>query len=554
MKEQVPLIDCFAAPCRAGCPFGQDVPAYLRLTGEGKYLEALHIITEKNPLPFITGTICSHNCMTKCTRCFYEGSVDIRSVKLAASSNAYKQLLDETKAPAKSGGKIDVVGGGPAGLAAAFFLARASRPVTLFEKRDSLGGIVRHVIPEFRISGAAIDKDIAMVLAMGVDVRLNTEISDLEELRAEGFERIIVAVGAWRPNKPALEKGETVDALEVLGQLKKSPESVSLGENVVVIGGGNTAMDAARAAKRAAGVKRVSLVYRRTKRYMPADPEELELAMEEGIEFKELLAPKSIEGSVLICEQMELGAPDESGRRSPVPTGIFIEVPADTVISAVGNKVDSELFDTGAEDADTGAEDASAKDASAKDVYVIGDAASGPATVAEAIASAAACTVAITGVTMDKYAGLNVSGDIDTARDKKGILNCDMEAREPERCLECPTICELCVDVCPNRANISICIDGRPQIVHIDFMCNECGNCEVFCPYSSAPYLDKFTFYIHEEDFDNSENAGFTALADGTLRVRLDGATSDHRDGSELPTDIWRLIEVSQKKFGAWFN
>jgi len=271
---------------------------------------------------------------------------------------------------------------------------------------------------------------------------------------------------------------------------------------------------------------------------MPADYEELKLALEDEVELIELLAPKSIENGVLTCEQMELGASDESGRRRPVATGITVEIPADSAIFAVGNMIDHNMFDTDADD-----------------VHVIGDAARGPATVAEAIADAAKCATAITGLSMEKYTELNVSSDVKTARNKKGILYCDKrETQEPVRCLECPTICELCVDVCPNRANISISVDGRPQIVHIDFMCNECGNCEGFCPYSSAPYLDKFTFYIYHDDFMNSENAGFLPLEDGSIRVRLDGKASNHRDGSELPDDVWRLIEKSLKKFKMWFN
>jgi len=545
-KQQVPLVDCFIAPCRDGCPFGQDVPAYLRLAGEGKHLEALRVITERNPLPFITGTICAHHCMDKCTRSFYESSVDIRAVKLEATKAAVKELIYEienTQTPPKSG-KIAIIGGGPAGLAAAYFLARADRSVTLFEKKDSLGGIVRHVIPEFRIPEAAIDADIELALSMGVDVKLNTEVYCLSSLRAEGFESIIFATGAWLPGNVELEQGSSLDALEFLAHLKHDIKSgtneissKTFGENIVVVGGGNTAMDTARAAKRIKGVKQVSIVYRRTKRFMPADIEELELALEEGIEFYELLAPKSLLDGVLTCVQMKLGDPDESGRRSPVPTDKLIEVPADTVIAAVGNK------------------SACVIDENAKDVYVIGDALRGPATVAEAIADAASCAAAILGVSFDKYADLNVSSCPESAQSKKGILyGCDSKVCEPERCLECATICENCVDVCPNRANISVSVDGRPQIVHVDFMCNECGNCEVFCPYSSAPYLDKLTFFINEEDFNNSENNGFLPLEEGSIRVRIDGSVSEHRNGEKLPDDIWQIIEEFLNKMNKWFG
>ena len=543
MKARVPLTDCFAAPCTDGCPFGQDVPAYLRLVGEGKHLEALRVITQRNPLPFITGTICSHRCMEKCTRSFYEESVDIRGVKLEAAEKAYDALMGEVSVPKKTGGKAAVVGGGPAGLSAAHFLAKAGWAVTVFEKRASLGGVVRHVIPAFRISEDAIEKDIALAKALGVDFRLNSEVESLDALRAEGFEKIILAVGAWKPGQLGLEKGEALGALAFLEQ-QKSGQTPALGEHVAVVGGGNTAMDTARAAKRAAGVKKVSLVYRRTKRYMPADAEELALALADGVEFLELLAPVSLENGQLVCNRMELGPTDASGRRSPVPTGQKVSVPADTVISAVGDRVDSSLFGrlgiSGAVDSDT-------LESNKPGVYVIGDAARGPATVAEAIADAARCVTAITGMDFDQHVGLNVNPDPSPARQKKGVLCCDGKASQPERCLECATLCECCVDVCPNRANLSIDVGGRPQIIHVDYLCNECGNCEVFCPYSSAPYKEKFTLFACPEDFSDSENPGFLMLEKGAVRVRLNGSVADYPGSEKAPAEIRGMLDAARK-------
>ena len=167
----------------------------------------------------------------------------------------------------------------------------SGRNVTLFEKRDSLGGVVRYVIPEFRIPSASIDKDVALMEKMGVEVKLNQEIKTIASLKEMGYDKVILAVGASKPGLLNLEKGEAVNALAFLEEFKKTDGHLNLGSEVVVIGGGNTAMDAARAAKRADAVKKVSLVYRRTKRYMPADAEELELAMEDGVEFAELLSP-----------------------------------------------------------------------------------------------------------------------------------------------------------------------------------------------------------------------------------------------------------------------
>ena len=572
INEKVPLTDCFIAPCKQGCPFGQDVPAYLRLVGEGQLLEALKIIAVRNPLPLITGTICSHNCMTKCIRQYYESAVDIRSAKLEAAK-AIELLIAEIQAEAetiKEGcGEFDataehsyehfgliketlkeinrtaVIGGGPAGLAAAYFLAKAGHSVTLFEKRDALGGIVKHVIPNFRIDDETIEKDISLVLATGVSVRLNTEVNDLEFLRTEGFEHLVIATGAWKPNSAKFKSDTKImDALEFLHELKNDAEKVRIGKNVAVIGGGNTAMDTARAAIRCKGVESVSLVYRRTKRYMPADYEEIELALEEGVVLYELLTPTKLEDGELTCTVMKLGNLDPSGRHSPVPTLETFVLSADTVISATGNSADTKLYDN-----------SECKD----DIYVIGDAAQGPATIAEAIADATECVKEIltkndtnpdargdsVNLTFGKYTHLNISDDMNAVKCKKGDLFYDTNTCSfSELCLECATICELCVDVCPNRANISINIGGRAQIIHIDFMCNECGNCETFCPYNSAPYLDKFTYFIYKEDFVNSKNPGFWPGEEGEIHLRLDGEVSIHSDATEIPKDIWRMIKA----------
>ena len=468
LKSKLPMFDCFTAPCRGGCPLEQDVPKYLRLAGEGKHLEALRVITERNPLPFITGTICPQHCADKCTREFYEGAIRIRDVKLEAAERAFEELLGAIEAPVKSREKIAVIGGGPAGLSAAFFLARAGYDVTVFEKRGKLGGIPRHVIPAFRIGGDAVDRDEKLVRAMGVNVELNREITDLDGLRAEGFDTVIAAVGAWKAGVLNLEGA--VDALVFLENLKKDPKSVRLGENVAVIGGGNTAMDAARAAKRAEGVKNVSLVYRRTKRYMPADGEELELAVKDGVAFRELLSPLSLKDGVLTCGVMKLGEPDASGRRVPEAAGETVEIPADTVISAVGNLADNGMFEG--------------------EAHIIGDAKRGPSTVAEAVADALKCAEAIIGAKIGSVP--DRGGDEEKARKKKGILYRDRSAvSEAERCLDCAAVCECCVDVCPNRANIAVTMGGKRQIVHIDSLCNECGNCEAFCPHDGAPYREK---------------------------------------------------------------
>ena len=531
--KEVPLLDCFYAPCSEGCPIHQDIPQYVALTGEGKYKEALEVILEKNALPFITGTLCAHNCMTKCTRNFYEESVNIRGTKLTAAEHGYEQLIGEIKAGEPNGKKVAVVGGGPAGIAAAYFLARAGAAVTIFEKEEKAGGVIRYVIPGFRIGDAAIDKDISFIQKMGVEIRTNTEITSVADLKAQGYDAVILAIGAGKPGTLKLEKGETVNALKFLRDFKANDGKLNIGENVVVIGGGNTAMDTARAAKRTEGVEHVYLVYRRTKRYMPAAEDELLEVLEEGVEFKELLSPVSLDGGRLLCKKMKLGQMDASGRAGVTETADVVEVPADTVIVAVGEKIDTDFYTANQIAVD---ERGKAKvndktlETSVSGVYVAGDGARGAATIVEGIRDAQLAVKDILGKEITRDAA--VTGDVKDCFEKKGILKHSKEAKtEEERCLTCNKVCENCVDVCPNRANISIKVPGMAmnQVIHVDYMCNECGNCKSFCPYASAPYKDKFTLFANEKDMADSKNDGFVVLdkENKTCKVRFVGLITD---------------------------
>ena len=534
MDKKVPLIDCFTAPCREGCPIHQDIPAYLMRVKAGKYDEALEIITKRNALPFITGTICSHRCQDKCMRNAYEESVYIRSAKLKAAEGGFAAVLPTLKPGAPVAGvKVAVIGGGPAGLSAAFFLGRAGADVTVFERKNELGGIVRHVIPAFRISDEAIENDVALAKAVGAKFELGVEVKDVQSLFAQGYTHVILATGAWMPGRAGLSYGDEMDVIDFLEAAKKAPETLKLGADVVVIGGGNTAMDAARAAKRIPGVENVRLVYRRTKRYMPADQEELEFALEDGVEFMELLAPVGVKDGVLTCHVMELGAPDASGRRSPVDTGRVVEVPATTVIAAVGEKVDTGLYTANGLAVDNRGKavvDAETLESSVKNVYVIGDGQKGPGTVVEAIADATKAAKAIVPFNTESEVEKNVNADYDAPLAKRGDLCTDCKSCDDLRCLGCATVCETCTEVCPNRANVAIRVPGMRmrQIVHVDGMCNECGNCTTFCPYDSRPYKDKFTLFWSEEDFNNSENEGFLRLEGSKTRVRLGGQVKDY--------------------------
>ena len=553
MKKEVPLMDCFVAPCKEGCPIHQDITTYLQLVGEEKYEEAMEVITEKNPLPFITGTICAHNCMSKCTRNFYETPVHIREMKLKAAENGYEALLEKLPVPAVTkAGKAAVIGGGPAGMAAAYFLRKGGMEVTLFEAKESLGGVVRHVIPPFRISEDAIEKDAEILRKMQVDIRCNTKVESLEELKKQGYTKIVLAVGAPVQGSLKLESGMPKNALEFLAEFKQTDGKVSLGKHVVVIGGGNTAMDTARAAKRNAGVEHVYLIYRRTRRYMPADEEELVMALEDGVEFKELLSPVKLENGRLLCKVMQLSDYDASGRRGVTETGETVFVPADTVIAAVGEKVPTDWYQAnGLAVSEKGRLYVDEKTLKTSDdnVYAAGDGLYGPATVVEAIRDGRKVAEAIAGEVLAR--DFDKLAEEEKVYAKRGVLKEEQkETKEAGRCLGCSTICENCVEVCPNRANIAIQVPGmeKHQIIHVDYLCNECGNCKSFCPYSSAPYLDKFTLFETEADMENSKNQGFAVLDQETRRckVRFFGKTFtwEPEKPAELPDGLGRMIET----------
>lgn len=559
-SERVPLISCFTAPCEDACPIHQEITTYLKLAGEGKYEKALQVILNRNALPFITGTICAHGCQSHCTRNFYETPVQIRDTKLLCARKGYDNVLPSLKARPSCGKKAAVVGGGPSGMAAAYYLAKAGVDVTLYEKREKLGGIVDAVIPDFRIGAETIAKDVSLSEHLGVKILCNTEAPSVAELR-KTFGNVVLAVGAYKRGRLELEGKQAVNALEFLEDFNRTGGALEPGRHVVVIGGGNTAMDTARAAKRCQGVEHVYLVYRRTKRYMPADEHELQLALEDGVEFKELLAPVRMEEGTLICSKMALGAMDASGRAGVKATGETAEIPADTVIAAVGEKVPADYYQANGIQVDDGGRPLVKEETletSLEGVYVIGDGLYGPSLVVNGMAQAMKAAEAI--------AGKSVSGNMsepaepETIYQRKGILaepepvsgsEHDMEPKaDSRRCLSCSSVCENCADVCPNRANVAVRVPGlsQSQIIHVDYMCNECGNCRSFCPYESAPYLDKFTLFAGEKDMADSKNQGFAVLdkEKAKCKVRYLGEEFIWEPGqrSRMPEGLEKLIET----------
>ena len=551
-EKNVPWIDCFSAPCKGGCPIEQDIPEYVELCRKELYGPALKLITEKNPLPFLTGTICAHRCQNKCTRNFYEESVQIRNTKLVAAYHGYEALMASIKKPAKvAGKKAAIIGGGPTGIAAAYFLGRAGIETTIFEREACLGGVPRHVIPSFRIANETIEKDIALMQKYDVEVKCGAPAPSVDELKKMGYTHILFAVGAWKAGKLDIP-GDVAGAIQWMKGVKAG--NIAVGGNVVVVGGGNTAMDAARLAKRS-GAKNVTLVYRRTKKYMPADEHELALALQDGVAFAELAAPVAQADGVLKCEQMKLGEADASGRRSPVGTGEFFTVPCDLVISAVGEQVDDALMSANGIELDK--KGRPAFKTNVEGVYAAGDATRGPATVVEGIADAARFAEEVIGAahTYEIPAAAYITKADAIA--KKGTLLMSKDACcEGKRCLQCHTVCENCVDSCPNRANVAIAMaDGSHQIVHVDKMCNECGNCTQFCPYASEPCHDKFTLFQTAEDMVDSKNAGVLFLGGDMVRVRTFGEPKDYdlSKDNDLPADLEKLIVTLRDKYSYLF-
>jgi len=539
IDRELPLTDCYIAPCVLSCPIHQDIPEYIRLVADGQYNKALKLIYLKNPLPNITGHICDHQCMYNCTRLDYEGAVGIREIKrIAAEHGKVEYLTNNYNVTKELNIKVAVIGAGPAGLSVAYFLARNGFNVTVFEKQDSPGGVVSHILPNFRIPVAAIEKDIFIIKALGVDFKFGvSEEFSINDLKDEGYKYIFIGIGAEVSRKLQLtgDNNNVYESLDFLKSFNENSEILTLGRNVAVIGGGNTAVDSARAALKVGGVEKVFIVYRRTEDEMPADREEYERALEEGVIFKPLLLPESFSKSgTLKCRRMALGAPDESGRRRPVPTGKSEEIAVDSVISAIGEYTDSEFLSAcGLKIKKNNRPHANPEtlETNLKNVFIGGDALRGPSTVVESIADARKAVEAIIKKEIPDWKGLDKNfklafdkkQQISEIYNKKGrlvptVISEDdrvISENEAGRCLECNVVCNKCVDVCPNRANVAIAINKKEefqddwQILHLDALCNECGNCATFCPYDGKPYKDKLTFFTTKEDFENNTNNGF---------------------------------------------
>ena len=581
IKTPRPLsaFDCVEAPCVSSCPVGQDIPGYMYHTAMGNYQRAMDVILETNPFPHMQGMVCDHLCQYKCTRMNYDRPLLIREIKRFVSWNQGQTAPRKRAAP--NGLKVAIIGAGPSGLACAYFLALDGFEVDIYETKDIPGGMAADAIPTFRLDDESLKKDIAGIVALGVRILYGSKIDlkRFEQLR-NTYSYVYIAVGAQKGLNlgiPGEDAPGVYDQIRFLSAVRRG-QAPNLGQKVIVIGGGNSAIDAARTANRLVGPEgRVSIVYRRTLEEMPADLEEVQAALNEGIELIELTAPECLlveDGRVKsnVCFKMELGEPDAGGRPRPIKIeGTEFEIEADSVISAIGQRVELDFFPE-----ENLLFDSETLETRLPNVFAGGDAVRGASTlikaigdgkrVAEAIRQRAGSRINFPAGEKDRRPDTHAL-QIAQARREFGprvpeisldrrsnfglvIRTLDEAAAQQEarRCLQCDVLCNICTTVCPNRANIAysliptaftvqravrsgksiriedvekVQIGQKFQIINLGDFCNECGNCTTFCPTSGAPYRIKPKFYLSPKAFEAEQN-GYM-FVDGVLKARVEG-------------------------------
>jgi putative selenate reductase len=560
-NRELGYFDCISAPCRDTCATNQDIPDYLYFTATYQFDKAYEVILRTNPFPSITGMICDHLCQNKCTRVNFDQPLQIREVKRFISEQPAVKLKPESR----NNIKVAIIGAGPSGLSCAYYLALAGFSVDVFEGKSKSGGMVRFAIPGFRLTDKAIDSDLKRVTDSGVKIHYNTSIdSKYFQSLKKVSDYIFIGVGAQKSavlNIEGINAGGVIDTLDFLFKIKEGKEP-GTGKNVIIIGGGNTAMDAARTAFRVVGKDgKVTIVYRRTINEMPADQGEIKAVLEEGIEIIELTAPEKViqkEGKVigLLCSKIELIGFDVKGRPLPVKIeGSEFEILCDTIIPAIGQIPDIDFA--------SGDMPASGTNTSiiSGNILIGGDALRGASTAINAIGDgrkAAEQIIRLSGTGFNirnpEYEKNLTKNDLIIKRSRRLFApdlkelpindrrNFKLVSETPDkqtimkeagRCLYCDEICNICTTVCPNFANYSYVIDPvrynlqkaviqedgkieilndkvfeikqKYQIINIANFCNECGNCSSFCPTNSAPYKEKPKFYLTQSSFNNAE-------------------------------------------------
>ena len=392
------------APCKAACPAHIPVQGYLKLAAQGRYTEALELIKTENPFPAVCGRICNKRCEAECTRGDVDEAVAIDEVKrfiadhdMHEETRFVPKMVNQIGRPYTE--KIAVIGAGPAGMSCAYYLAQKGYPVTVFDRNPVPGGMLTLGIPSFRLEKDVLNSEIDILKEMGVEFRCGVEVGKdvtIQQLRDEGYKGFYLAIGAQKSAKlhiPGEELEGVLGGVDFLREVNLGNKP-DIGRRCAVIGGGNVAMDVCRSAVRL-GAEETYVFYRRSEAEMPADPEEVREAMEEGVKFRFLSAPVEIIGadgrvSAIKIEKMELGEPDEKGRRKPVGTGEFEIVEIDSVIGAVGQTVDWGTLDVGAlktTKKNTAEADSLTYQTAQPDIFVGGDCYTGPKFAIDAIAA-----------------------------------------------------------------------------------------------------------------------------------------------------------------------
>ncbi|MCF6247571.1 MAG: FAD-dependent oxidoreductase [Desulfobacula sp.] len=499
------------APCRLTCPAGLNVQGYVQMVKEGKYKESLEIIMEQLPLPGVLGRVCPHECEDACRRCQVDEPVAIRDLKrLAADSFDPRDI--EIKCAEKIGKKVAIIGSGPAGLSAGYHLAQKGVDATIFEALPKAGGMLRVGIPDHRLPPEILDKDIEVVTNLGVQLNLNTRLGKdftVDSLMADGFDAVFLGIGAHKGISLGIP-GEDLDGVrqgvDVLRELNLTGET-KIGKKVAIIGGGNVAIDVARSAVRM-GADEVTILYRRTRKEMPAWEEEIRAAEDEGTKIIYLAAPQKLveeNGKVVAVTvlKMELGEPDASGRRRPVPVvGSEYDIEIDQLIPAIGQRPDvsalEALADVKISKWDTTQVNAVTLETDKKGVFAGGDAQTGPSVAIAAIAAGMEAAESIfrylTGADMEEGRELPVvenpmfrpiNEDWPT-QDRYKMPELEIAARqsnfdevelgygedegkkEAARCLNCGycSECMQCVDACLANA-VDHCMQGKDHSINV---------------------------------------------------------------------------------------
>jgi NADH-quinone oxidoreductase subunit F len=427
-----------SAPCTHTCPAGVDAPRYIRFIAQGKPSEAVAVIRERIPFPSVCGYVCIHPCEAKCRRGLLDEAIGIRVLKRFAVDNDNNIWKKNAKMLPETGKKVAVVGSGPAGLTAAYYLSKQGHKVTVFEALPEVGGMMRVAIPDYRLPKDVLKRDIAEIETVGVDIKTNTRVESVDELFENGYDAVFLAVGAHEGLKIGVKGEDSQGVMDCVSFLRRVSlgEKVEVGKSVAVIGGGNAAIDSARTALRL-GAKEVTIVYRRTKEQMPAANEEIEGAIEEGVKMRFLSAPQGItkkDGKLeLECLAMKLGDIDASGRPRPEPVeGSQFTMSFDTIIAAIGQRPEIPArFNLALGRGNTITVDPDSLATDKAGVFAGGDVVKGPASVIEAIAHGRQAAISI-----DKYLG--GEGDIEETLAPPEAAMKPLEEAEEEMRVEIP--------------------------------------------------------------------------------------------------------------------